>query len=96
MQTKVLFRAMRDKSAEVTALFPAMAGTVGNPNDCTCYARIGQHGAASLDFIRRTRPAKPEEYAPLKAELESIGYVLKVAHRATEADRRARLAQLSR
>jgi hypothetical protein len=64
--TKVIFRA--DKDGEITAIFPALAGT----NDtwtCTCYAHLGQHSYASLDYIRATRPATPEQFAPLLAEL---------------------------
>lgn len=37
-----------------------------------CYAHIGQHGTASLDYYWETKPANPEEYAELLAELRGI------------------------
>lgn len=79
--TPVLFR--RDKpgthSDEVTAVFPTLPGS---PRMMTCYAHIGQHGSCSPEWLRNdTVPATPEEYAPLKRELESIGYMLRVVHR---------------
>ena len=43
------------------------------------YMQIGQHGAASpmgTAFARTTRPATMEEIAPLRRELEAIGYKL--------------------
>lgn len=70
----VLFRKMRGKKYEsdgVTAVFPTLPWT---DSDLTVYAAIGQHGAASLDWLRRTVPAKPEEYAGLKRELEAEPY----------------------
>ena len=43
------------------------------------YAHVGQHGSCSYDwYITDTKPAKPDEYANLKAELESIGYDLDI------------------
>jgi hypothetical protein len=42
---------------------------------------LGQHGAASLDIGTRARLAKRSEYLPLKKELESIGYNLRVVKR---------------
>ena len=83
--TRVLFRA--DKSGDfkgvVTAVFPdddEGDGTV------SCYAHVGQHSACSRGWYRTTRPATPEEYADLKAELESYGppdahYNLKIIKR---------------
>lgn len=48
----------------------------------TCYQHLGQHGAAFYSAcIHASRPAKPEEYADLKAELESIGYIVTVRKR---------------
>lgn len=44
----------------------------------TSYSHIGQHSACSPDYAAESRPATPEEYAALKAELESIGYNLQV------------------
>ena len=77
MKTKVIFRKWRNDPYTVIALFPEIPGT----NDChTClsYEHIGQHGAASVDLTPYTELAKPDDYAELKRELESIGYNLQV------------------
>lgn len=68
----VLFRADRsgDHKGEVTAVFPTLPADRW-PN-MTCYAHIGQHSACSPDWLRTTRPTKPDEYAGLLAELRSI------------------------
>jgi uncharacterized protein YneR len=44
----------------------------------SCYARIGQHSACHPSYASESRQATPEEYLPLKEELESIGYKLKI------------------
>ena len=67
------------KGGEVIALFPyEIADKHGN---IVSYMHIGQHGVSSPLLIADTVPAKPEEYADLKKELESIGYVLDVKAR---------------
>ena len=67
------------KGGEVIALFPyEIADKHGN---IVSYMHIGQHGVSSPLLIADTVPAKPEEYADLKRELESIGYVLDVKAR---------------
>jgi hypothetical protein len=65
--TPVLFRC----DSEVTAVFPTL--TAG-PGEMTCYAHIGQHSGCTRGWYRTTRPARPDEYAGLLSELESIGY----------------------
>jgi hypothetical protein len=42
------------------------------------YASLGQHTVSRHDYHSTLPKATPEQYAPLKAELESLGYVLKV------------------
>ena len=42
----------------------------------TCYSHIGQHSACHIDHAKESREATKIEYADLKTELESIGYVL--------------------
>lgn len=86
--TRVCFRVDNswqkdeDGNREVTAVFPDMLESGGIYR--TCYAHIGQHCSAHLDWINETSPAKPEEYAPLLAELKAIGYDdLKVLQRFT-------------
>lgn len=86
--TSVLFRTERSpKDHQVTAVFPTEPGSTLDPYLTACYAHVGQHGSCSLDWYRSTRPAKPEEYADLKAELERIGYRLKVYRRLTRGHR---------
>lgn len=70
--TRVLFRVERGRTREVTAVFPDLAQGWGT--DVMCYAHVGQHGSCSMEWLRGTRPAKPEEYADLKAELEAEPY----------------------
>jgi hypothetical protein len=48
------------------------------------YSHIGQHSAASPQYAAESRPATPEEYAGLKAELEGLGYVLEVVNPTNE------------
>ena len=64
----------------------------------TCYAHVGQHGACGLAWYYNTRSATPEEYADLKAELESppYGYRLKVYKRMTPQHRAAFLTEQRR
>lgn len=67
----VIFRRDRRKHGEVTAVFPTL------PHDYngfywTCYAHLGQHSSCSSEWYYSTRPATPEEYAPLLRELRGI------------------------
>lgn len=74
--TEVVFRKFR-KGGDIIALFPY---DIEINYCCSCYQHIGQHGTAGYQVvINMTVPAKPEEYADLKAELENcFGYNLKV------------------
>jgi hypothetical protein len=79
MKTKVIFRKFKS-DGEILALFPEV------PHDrmgdfCVSYAHVGQHGAASPVLTGTTSPATPEESAPLKREIESLGYDLEVCRR---------------
>jgi hypothetical protein len=67
----VIFRVM--KSGEVIALFPTLPARL-NGLELTSYLHVGQHGASSWKwyYTRSHRPAKPEEYAALLAELRGI------------------------
>lgn len=69
----IMFRAERsgDSKGDVTAVFPNMADDYAG-RYFTVYAHVGQHGGGSLDWYRSTRPARPDEYADLLAELRSI------------------------
>ena len=86
--TKVIFRKWRRKDGGgIIALFPEVpADTTGHL--CSSYEHIGQHGGADYNLVvfKKTRPAKPAEYAELKKELESLGYCLEVRQKATARD----------
>lgn len=77
-KVKVIFRKFKD-NGEVIAFFPWIR--TGNTGVfCLSYMHNGQHGDASYPHSK-TVPCSPDEYAALKAELESIGYVLDVKSR---------------
>lgn len=64
----VIFRKQTD--GEILAVFP---NQLEYNLYLECYAHIGQHSTCSLDYYRSdTRPATPEEYADLLAELTAI------------------------
>ena len=76
-KTTVIFRKW--KSGGVIALFPLIDECVGR---CLSYEHIGQHGIADYQrMLADSDPAQPHEYADLKAELERIGYDLRIAKR---------------
>lgn len=56
---------------EVIALFPTIPEVLGG-SLIRSYMHIGQHGAASRLMTSEGRPATPEEYADLLAELRGI------------------------
>lgn len=84
-RVKVVFRKYK-KDGEIIALFP------GLPHDhryCMSFVHVGQHGGADYNLVvRSTVPAKPEEFASLKLELESkpYNYQLDVGTRRTAVD----------
>jgi len=91
-KTDVIFRVF--PAGDVIAFFPGIAGT-NDIRTCSSYQRIGQHSAADVQSASLySRPAKPEQYQDLKAELESIGYDLNIVLRFTNKHREQRRAQL--
>ncbi len=90
--TEVIFRTFH--TGETIALFPY------EPSDsyghyCLSYQHIGQHGGATTDLCREgTRPSTPDEIAPLKEELERIGYKLRELKRTPSNAREVRRAKL--
>jgi hypothetical protein len=75
---KAVFR--RDRGGIVFAMFPYDIAT--HEGHCTCYEHVGQHSAADYTAcIATSRPAKPDEYAPLLRELETRGYNVQVIKR---------------
>jgi len=92
-ETPVLFRVFK---GEVTAVFPCEPATTTG-DTMTCYAHIGQHSGCSFGWYNeRTRAAKPDEYASLARELESLGYRLKIYRRITRGHRAAFNAEVQR
>jgi hypothetical protein len=77
-KTIVVFRRWRN-GGDIIALFP---GIESSGYDCESYQHVGQHGGADFTgVIQVTNPARSEEYADLKRELEQIGYNLEVRKR---------------
>jgi len=78
--TPVIFRTFIS-GGDVIALFP-FEPSDRHGHHCMSYQHVGQHGGASLDLCSvSTRPSSPDEAAPLRAELERIGYKLKTLKR---------------
>lgn len=74
VEITVTFRKFPD--GDVIALWDDPDTTASNMMGS--YQHIGQHGEAHTDLITDLEPASPEEYAPLKSELEAIGYAVTV------------------
>lgn len=92
MKTKVIFRKFIGCNS-VIAIFPEI------PHDrngwaCSSYMHVGQHGSADPHGImQNTKLAAPEEYEPLKKELEKIGYTLEICKKITgKADKKRKEA----
>ena len=66
-KVKVIFR--KDEGGEVVAFLPELPAARGN---IVCYAHIGQHGEASMDYYNSTQTASPEEYNALYEELKAV------------------------
>jgi hypothetical protein len=101
-KTKVIFRKWH-KSADqtlgdnVVAIFPELPGT-NDPYTCMMYEHIGQHGSGDPQHvINSTRPAMPNEYADLKAELERLspdGYNLSIIYKHRQSHLQARRTEI--
>ena len=73
-KTDVIFR--KDYRG-VFAMFPYLIATPDG--HVTSYMHVGQHFSADYNYcIMKSKPAKPEEYADLMAELEQVGYNLRI------------------
>ena len=65
----VVFRV--ESNGDVLAVFPSIPADYHG--SMLCYAHIGQHGGCSNNYYyRNTKPATPEQYAPLLNELRGI------------------------
>jgi len=71
----VIFRKYKD-GGDILALFPYEDYTATG-SMCMSYQHVGQHGGANYAHcLDITVNASPEEYEPLRKELEGIGYNL--------------------
>jgi hypothetical protein len=78
-KTDVMFRIEKhgELKDEILAVFPHEVNDY--KGNVVAYVHIGQHTSADYNYVlQRTRPAKEIDYMPLKRELESIGYNLKI------------------
>lgn len=72
-----IFRAIRDLEGKWQKETPYIDGS--GKAVLNCYAHMGQHGTCCPEILWNCRRAKPEEYLPLKRELEEIvGYNVEV------------------
>ena len=67
---------MNESENDLFAFFPNEIAD--RNNNRLSYAHIGQHSACAPEYAKECRTATKEEYTPLKSELESIGYSLKI------------------
>lgn len=82
--TDVIFyrelNADEKEQADIVALFPE--SKYRHPQlgkmFVTCYQHIGQHSDGVPEYFEGLEQATPEEYTPLKEELESLGYNLTI------------------
>lgn len=75
MATIVMFVKVKegDFSGDITAIFPTQIEN--NNGDVMCYAHVGQHSVASMEWVNEsTVNATREEREDLLKELISIGY----------------------
>lgn len=73
----VAFRKFDD--GEVIAIFPTIFPVPENStNEVLSYMHVGQHGMCMECLVNELEKASKEEYAPLKKELEMIGYSVNV------------------
>jgi hypothetical protein len=77
-KVKFLVNEREGEPVDLFAYFPAEYWANFSHLTKTCYSHIGQHSACSTEYANESREATPEEYADLKAELESIGYDLQI------------------
>jgi hypothetical protein len=80
---KVIYR--KDSDGKVIAFMPELPANYGK---IVCYAHIGQHSEASIEYYHSTTTALPSEYEPLHKELKAIysDYELSVKRRLTYGD----------
>jgi len=80
-KTKVIFRQWKI-GCEIIAFFPEIPGDITGSH-CMSYMKNGQHGAATPNLVKDTKPANLEDGAVKKliTELEELGYNLEIIKR---------------
>lgn len=71
-KVKIIFRKEKNpytKEYEVIAFFPELKANYGR---MVCYATMGQHSEADLEYYHNTKKATEEEYKPLLNELKMV------------------------
>ncbi len=77
--TEVIFR--KEKDGDIMAILPYEPFNHVR-NVVACYVHTGQHGGCHFDYaLKETKPAKPNEYADLLAEMNGLGYNIKAIKR---------------
>lgn len=66
-KSKVIYR--KESDGEIIAFLPELPANYGK---IVCYAHMGQHSEATLEYYQSTKSAKPAEYMALHTELKSI------------------------
>jgi hypothetical protein len=79
-ETRVIFKMTPKRCGDVECI-AYLLDCPANYGSVLSYMHVGQHGEACIDFMHDCTPAKPDEYADLKTELESIGYDLQIVKR---------------
>jgi len=82
MKTNVIFLYNLAEN-DLFAIFPESndIGKMEKNEKIDCYASIGQHSSASVQYILDCYEAAPGQYKELKTELEGQGYTLNVKHK---------------
>ena len=76
-KTDVMFRVERDGT--ILAVFPHKVQT--KDGFVSCYDSVSGHNVMDYKYRKHTKKGKPEQYADLKQELESIGYDLNIVQK---------------
>ena len=85
--TKVIFKKAYDHYIKEWYVVAFLPGATASPGNVMYYEHCGQHGECVYDFYLSCKRASPEEYAPLKKEMENcFGYNFKVVRKITRKD----------
>lgn len=64
-----------DSTFEIIAVFPE----IRDGDFLMCYAHLGQHSNAHIDYVNELKPATAQQYRELESELTNlVGYDLEI------------------